>query len=146
MLKPVQLGGWDRIVLPDGQSVEPALLWSLFEACRAGDLVATEQLVSQTPGLVQAEYNYTPPLHFAVREGHTAVARYLLEKGADTTYRTYGYRDTLRTVASERGHDALAELIKATLRARFPIDDRAGYLLSAAEVGYLRPVRQATVT
>jgi len=142
VLKPVELGGRDRIVLPDGRSVEATALWNLFEACRAGDLVAIERLVSQVPGLVRAEYNYTQPIHFAVREGHAAVVQYLLEKGADPTYRTYGYRDTLRTMASERGHTAIAEMIEATLRARFSIDDRVGHLLSAAGVGCLPSVQE----
>ena len=130
------------MVLPDGQSVEPGVLWDLFEACRAGDLAAIDRLLSQTPGLVRGEYNYTPPIHFAVREGHAAAVRYLLEKGADPTYRTYGYRDTLRTMARERGHAAVAQIVEEALRARFPIDDRVAPLLLAAGAGSLPSVQE----
>jgi ankyrin repeat protein len=142
VLRPIELDGRDRVVLPDGQSVDSALLWNLFGACRTGDRIAVERLVAQAPGLVHGEYNYTQPIHFAVREGHADVVSYLLERGADPTYRTYGYRDTLRTMARERGRDAVARIIEETLSARFPIDDRVGPLLLAAGAGDMPSVRE----
>lgn len=43
---------------------------------------------------------YAPPLHFAVREGHEDLVKYLVANGGlDPTYRTYPFLDTLATVA-----------------------------------------------
>src|SRR5207248_8662382 len=53
--------------------------------------------------IARCEYNYTPPLHFAVREGHLEMVRFLLEQGADaTTYRTYPFQDSLVSMAQDR--------------------------------------------
>ena len=49
-------------------------LWSLFEASASGDLPAVKRLVEARPELVDAKYNYTPAIHFAVREGHLRAA------------------------------------------------------------------------
>jgi ankyrin repeat protein len=48
------------------------------------------------------ELKKTPPLHFAVREGHLPLARYLVERGAlDPTYVSYPFKDSLLTMAQE---------------------------------------------
>jgi len=54
-------------------------LWSLFEASAAGDLPAVKMLVENRPELVNAQYNYTPAIHFAVREERLDVAQYLID-------------------------------------------------------------------
>src|SRR5215831_9407572 len=58
-------------------------LWSLFNACCTGDTDTARTLIERRPELVNREYNYTAPLHFAVREGHLPVVRLLLERGAN---------------------------------------------------------------
>lgn len=57
-----------------------------------------------------------PPFHFAVREGHLALVRFLLQQGAlDPAYRTYPFQDTLVTVAQDRGHHEIADLLQQYL-------------------------------
>ncbi|TMV45312.1 ankyrin repeat domain-containing protein [Paenibacillus mesophilus] len=68
-------------------------VWSIFEASWKGDLERVRALVSHRPTLIRCEYNYTPPIHFAVREGHLDIVCYLLEQGANLTYRTYPFQD-----------------------------------------------------
>lgn len=72
------------------------------------------------PELLFAQYNYTPPIHFAVREGHADLVAYLLAQGAhDPSYRTYPFQDALETVADERGHAKIVALLQAYHSPRF---------------------------
>ena len=85
----------------------------MLVASRTGDLDAVRTLVAATPALAACEYNYLPPLHLAVREGHLDVVRCLIEHGADSdAYRTYPYKETLLTMAEDRGHAAIAALLR----------------------------------
>ena len=74
-------------------------------------------LAALDPNLVRAEYWYTQPLHFAVREGHQDVVETLLTLGADPTYRRYGH-EPLATVARDRGHEDVAVIIERARAAR----------------------------
>ena len=60
-------------------------LWNLMQATAAGDQRAVEGLIGRRPELAQSVYDYTPALHFAVREGHLNLLRFLLEYGATRT-------------------------------------------------------------
>src|ERR1051325_7209979 len=53
-------------------------LWRLFEASASGDVNGVKHLVEARPELVNVQYNYTPAIHFAVREGRLDVAEYLI--------------------------------------------------------------------
>ena len=88
-------------------------VWEILTASRDGDLVRTRHLVSEAPELAYAQYNYTPPIHFAVREGHTTLVEFLLfECGAhDPPYRTYPFLDSLQTVARDRGFNEIADML-----------------------------------
>ena len=80
-------------------------VWAMLRASRDGDFAQVKALASRRPALIRCEYNYTPPIHFAVREGHTEIVRYLLEQGADaSSYRTYPFQDSLLTMAQDREH------------------------------------------
>lgn len=57
-------------------------VWEMLCASRDGDLDHVMQLVSRRPELSTCQFNYTPPLHFAVREGHVALVRMLVSQGA----------------------------------------------------------------
>ena len=106
-------------------------VWRVLTAARAGDLAQLRALLGRDPSLAMAEFWYTPPLHFAVREGHLDAARLLIDHGADVFHRTlYGYgKETLLDVARDRGHEAVAELLRAEFAkrgaggARHPIHD-----------------------
>lgn len=89
-------------------------IWRVLTAARAGDVAELRTLLGRDPSLVKAEFWYTPPLHFAVREGHADAARLLIDGGADVFQRTYyGYgKETLLDAARDRGHEAVAELLR----------------------------------
>ena len=83
MIRPIEFAQTRPSELPGGYSTTNTEIWQMFSACREGDLDAVRELVERCPGLVHSDYNYTPPIHFAVREGHAPVVRYLLDRGAD---------------------------------------------------------------
>lgn len=114
----------------------------MLSACNAGDLEAVRRLVERCPSLIRCEYNYTPPIHFAVREGHALLVRYLLEQGADPTHRTYRFRDSLLQMARERGFAEIAAMLEEALASRFPFSSEASGLLEAAGAGDVERVRQ----
>ena len=116
-------------------------VWAMFCASRAGDLDRVKALASSRPELIRCEYNYTPSIHFAVREGHLPVVRYLLEQGADPTYLTYSFRDSLVTMAQDREYDEVAKFLLDLLSRRFPVMEGLADFLDAARRGDLSRVQ-----
>ncbi|HEY0874698.1 MAG TPA: hypothetical protein VGD94_14595 [Vicinamibacterales bacterium] len=71
-------------------------------------------LLSKTPALLLCDYNYMTPLHLAVREGQYEIVKLLAERGAaNPNYVTYPYRESLVTVARDRGYDGIADLLES---------------------------------
>ena len=101
---------------PGSWGCEPADIWSMLRAALEGDLARVRALRAGEPNLIRAEYWYTQPLHFAVREGHAGVVRTLLELGADPSYRRYAH-EPLATVARDRGHEDVARIIEGARAA-----------------------------
>ena len=124
---------------PGTWSCEPADIWAMLRAALDGDVARTRALAAREPNLVRAEYWYTQPLHFAVREGRTEVVKILLDLGADPTYRRYGY-EPLATVARDRGHEDLAAIIEAA-RASLGLGSGPHDVHVAASAGYVERVR-----
>lgn len=88
----------------------------MLSACRVGDVARVRELMAQRPELATCQYNYTPPLHFAVREGHLELVRLLVERGAyDPGYKSYPFGDTLLTLAHDRGFDEIAGVLESAL-------------------------------
>jgi ankyrin repeat protein len=122
------------------QMIHPADLkddeiWEMLSASRAGDLDRVKELVSRRPELARCEYNYTPPIHFAVREGHLSLVRYLLDQGVDLNYKTYSFGDSLLTMARDREYHEIAELLLETLSGWFPVREGINAILDAALKG-----------
>jgi uncharacterized protein len=112
MIQPVEMRAHLTVRLQDGAASTTTEVWEMITAARAGDLDAVTTLVSRNPSLVHCDYNYMRPLHLAVREGHGAVVAYLLEHGAaDPKYETYPYRETVVTIAEDRGDHESARLL-----------------------------------
>lgn len=87
-------------------------VWETLFASYTGNIQRLKELVSECPELIYAQYNYAPPIHFAVREGHIALVNYLLENGAyDPGYRIYPFLDTLQTIALDRNYTEIAEML-----------------------------------
>lgn len=96
---------------PGAWDCDPTDIWAMLCAALMGDAGRVRALAKRSPDLVRAEYWYTQPLHFAVREGHADVVRTLLELGADPSYRRYAH-EPLATVARDRGHEGVARIIE----------------------------------
>ena len=89
-------------------------VWEILVASRDGDLETVKDTVSECPEMAYAQYNYTPPIHLAVREGHSELAEYLLfECGAhDPDYKTYPFLDSLDTLAGDRRFEPIVEMLR----------------------------------
>src|SRR5215467_4295953 len=117
-------------------------LWSLLEASAAGELPAVERMEEERPELVHAQYNYTPAIHFAVREGRLEVARYLIDRGAETVdYRSYPFQDSLLTFAEDREDRPMADLLRKVAAQRFPVAPGFAAFLDAVKHGDRNAVR-----
>ena len=137
MLKPVELYEQQIIALSSGQFASTADIWRMFTATKEGDLNTVRQLVLNCSGLATYEYNYTPPIHFAVREGHLNIVEFLLDYWSDPAYRTYSFRDSLLTMALDRQFDSIAYLLRNRLYQDFSIRDNLDQILAAASEGDL---------
>lgn len=87
-------------------------VWEILLASRNGDLEAVKRLAEDCRELLYAQYNYSPPILFAVREGHIKLVEYLLENDAyDPSWRLYPFGDDLVTIARDRQHMTIASLL-----------------------------------
>lgn len=110
-------------------------VWDVLTAARDGDTSHLNALVSRVPDIVMAEYWYTPPLHFAVREGHAAATQALLDAGADISHRTLYGGETLLQVATERGHEEVASILRTEMERRFAGDGTIHPIHEAVQAG-----------
>ena len=110
---PVEMRMPDLVMrLPDQSGIPTTEVWSMLIACRDGLFDRVNELVTTWPSIIRSAYNYMPPLHLAVREGHLEIVRYLAERGAvNPKYLTYPYKETLQTVALDRGHGEIARVL-----------------------------------
>ena len=121
-------------------------IWDAFCAAADGDAAALRSVLGRDPNLYRAEYWYTPPLYFAVREGRLEATRVLLEAGADPSHVGIAHAgDDLLTTARDRGHEDLVRLLehesgrrRGLPKPRLPADDP---IVDAARRGDLEGVR-----
>ncbi len=125
-----------NLIKPDDVNPE---LWQMLTAARAGHRGKVARLHAADSSLMQQEFWYTRPLHFAVREGHQGVVRFLLDNDDDSTWVRYGH-DDLATVARDRGHDTVADLLIAD-RLKHNVD-RVRNIHFAAANGDLKKVER----
>ena len=103
MLQPIELQVDLPMKLSNNVISSTTKVWNILVASKNGDLEAVKKLADECPELLYAQYNYTPPIHFAVREGHIELVKYLLHRGAhDPNYKTYPFLDSLQTIAIDR--------------------------------------------
>ena len=140
LIRPVELSPGRQWTLPDGTKAATDDVFAMFVAARDGDFATVRRLVSQAPSIATVEYNYTPPIHFAVREGHAGLTEFLLDHGADLGYRSYPFQEALLTFAEDRGHDELAALLRSRLSRRFSVAPGTEAIIAAAGRGDLTTV------
>lgn len=116
MYQPDALKTTDYLPWSRGRGVD---VWAMFEAAAKGDLASIEALVARHPALATCEFQYRTPLNFAVREQQVAVAKFLIDHGADPTIDfdvTPKGTDVYRLLAERIGYHPdgtdLAELIR----------------------------------
>ena len=110
---PVEMRAGFKMRLYDNAIVSTADVWSMLIASRDGHLDRVKGLLARSPRLLRAEYNYMPPVHLAVREGHVEIVRFLAERGGiNPKYMTYPYNEPLLTVATDRGYEEIAGLLR----------------------------------
>ncbi|MFN0120137.1 MAG: ankyrin repeat domain-containing protein [Blastocatellia bacterium] len=86
-------------------------VWKLFCACVSGDLKAVKRLLKKDPALARTQYAYRTPIYFAVRENQLAVARYLLDHGADPL--RLAVNDSLLDICRDRGYGDMEQMLAA---------------------------------
>lgn len=141
LIRPVELASGKQWALPDGRRVPADDVFSMFVAARDGDMATVKRLVENDPALATVEYNYTPPIHFAVRECHLEIAAFLLNRGADPAYRSYPFQESLLTFAEDRSCHGVAALLRAQLSRRFPLSSGMEAILTAATKGDVAAVK-----
>lgn len=115
MIQPTEMKLELRMDVHNSKSTT-SKVWEMLVASHEGNLDRVQALAQENPGLLYAQYNYTPPIHFAVREGHVNLVKYLLGQGAlDPTYRIYPFRDNLLTLAQDRDDNTIARLLQQYL-------------------------------
>jgi ankyrin repeat protein len=113
MIQPVEMRQTLPMTLHGGASSTTTEVWEMLSACHAGDLERVTRLLEARPELATCQFNYTPPLHFAVREGHFDLVRALVARRAfDPSYKAYPFGDTFLTMAQDRGHGEIASLLQ----------------------------------
>jgi ankyrin repeat protein len=140
LIRPVELSSGRDWKLSDGTHATTDDVYTMFVAARDGDLATVKRLIARTPSLATVEYNYTPPIHFAVREGHRAIVELLLGRGADPAYRSYPFQESLLTFAEDRVHDDVAALLRGQLSRRFALAAGTQAIIAAAANGDLAVV------
>ena len=140
LIRPVELRPGRPYTLADGTVVTTDDVFAMFVAARGGDLTEVKRLIARAPGLALVEYNYTPPIHFAVREGHLGMVKLLIDRGADLAYRSYPFQDSLLTIAEDHEHEEVAALLRGHITRRFKLRDGVRIIIDAAEASDLNAV------
>ncbi|HEX6848498.1 MAG TPA: ankyrin repeat domain-containing protein [Chitinophagaceae bacterium] len=112
MIQPHEMKLGLPMKLCNGAVSTTTKVWDVLVASKNGNLEQVKRLVSDCPELIYAQYNYTPPIHFAVREGHVELVKYLLDNGAhDANYNIYPFSESLQTIAKDRNYNEIVSLL-----------------------------------
>jgi ankyrin repeat protein len=93
-------------------------VWAMICASISGDIETIKTLVTRDPNLINCEYEYFTPIHFAVRENQRQVVDFLLQEGVNPVYEA---GDSLVTIARDRGYHELTAYLESILKDRYHI-------------------------
>jgi uncharacterized protein len=115
MIQPFEMKKTRPIKLHDGVTTTTDV-WNMLTASRDGDLARVKELARHCPALLTCQYDYTAPLHLAVREGRLDLVRYLVEQGAlDPGYKNHPFLEPLVTIAEDREYAEIVAFLKQSL-------------------------------
>ena len=83
MIQPFEMKETRPMALHDGVVSTTTAVWNMLTASQYDDLDSVKELAQRRQALISCQYDYTAPLHLAVREGHLDLVRYLVQRGAD---------------------------------------------------------------
>jgi RNA polymerase sigma factor (sigma-70 family) len=88
------------------QTEEGRLTWDMFCAAIRNDVDTLKQHIAEDPERARLEFWYTPPIHFAVREGHLDAVQVL--------WKAYPYDKVTKLIhlADDRGHEVVAGYLR----------------------------------
>lgn len=122
------------------------IIWKILNAARDGDLDEVNSIIQKYPRAVDAQFWYVPPLHFAVREGHLDVVRFLVEHGADLTNQTLYGGETFYQTAQDRGHTDVMNFLREAMQESMSSDGEIHPIHEAAKAGDVNEVRKLIET
>ncbi len=102
-------------------------VWAMFRAAIDGDLATVKLLAETDPNLVECEFEYRKPLHFAVRENRREVVAFLLEKGANPAYTSgSSWHESPLTIARDRGYVDVLAVLEQKLKSEYNVVPEGG--------------------
>ena len=109
----------DAILRPKWCEVSEAgrLYWELICAAIRNDVETIRNHLGEEPDCARLEFWYTPPIHFAVREGNLKATRALWD--------AYPYDEVTRLIrmADDRGHADVADYLRTSIGAETSTGD-----------------------
>ena len=118
------------------------IIWRVLNAARNGDREVVEKIVAEHPRAVNAEFWYVPPLHFAVREGHLEIVKYLVENGADLTNQTLYGGETFYQTAQDREHTDVMDYLRIVMQESIASDGETHPIHDAVKAGRVNEVEK----
>lgn len=112
MIQPHELKSDLPMTVGNGVVSTTTKVWNILVASSNGDVDGVKRMSDECPELIYAQYNYAPPIHFAVREEHVELVKFLLRNGAhDPDYKIYPFKESLQVIAQDRGNHEIASLL-----------------------------------
>ena len=129
----------DGMIRPDWclKTEEGRLAWDLFCAAIRNDVDTLGRHLKDDPECVQLEFWYTPPIHFAVREGNLEATKILWAA------HQHDEVSKLIQLAEDRGHTAVVEFLRNEIGALAAVSDLR--LHEAIEIEDAEEVRRLLV-
>ncbi|MBI1763369.1 MAG: ankyrin repeat domain-containing protein [Acidobacteria bacterium] len=116
MIQPNELKKTRPLELHNGIVSTTTDVWNMLVASQNGDLARVKELAQHCPELLTCQYDYTSPLHLAVREGHLELVRYLIaQAGIDPNYKTHPFLELLVTVAADREYAEILAFLEQSI-------------------------------